>query len=197
VVTKNLIQLLLMAKKNKTHEFIREQTQNKNKTVKTVLESFISEFPRLKSWVTSNKTHDFNRGRKNYEPMPKLFLLFSHYITEEQFQDAKKTLNITDFVSLPKDLQQRFSNVPADLETIDEYLKPILDWIDEQCTDYNDYILVQGDFGATYFLVDYCKNMNYATPIYATTERKSIEEVQEDGSIKTQRIFKHKRFRLY
>ena len=83
------------------------------------------------------------------------------------------------------------------METIDEYLQPILDWIDEHCTNSDDYILIQGDFGATYFLVDYCKKRNYAIPIYATTERKSVEEVQEDGSIKTQRIFKHKRFRLY
>ncbi len=129
--------------------------------------------------------------------MPKLFLLFSHYVTEEQFQDAQKTLQITDFVSLPKELQEIFSNVPADLETIDDYLQPILSWINEHCTDKNDYILVQGDFGATYFLVDYCKKNNYAIPIYATTERKSVEEVQTDGSIKTQRIFKHKRFRFY
>lgn len=129
--------------------------------------------------------------------MPNLFLLFSHYITDEQYKDARQFLGITDFVRLPDDLQQHFSNVPADLETIDEYLQPILDWIDEHCTDYNDYILIQGDFGATYFLVDYCKQMNYATPMYATTERKSVQEVQEDGSIKTQRIFKHKRFRLY
>ena len=129
--------------------------------------------------------------------MPKLFLLFSHYVTDEQFEDAKRTLKITEFISLPKELQFIFSNVPADLETIDAYLQPILDWINEHCTDKNDYILVQGDFGATYFLVDYCKKNNYATPIYATTERKSVEELQADGSIKTQRIFKHKRFRLY
>jgi nitrogenase molybdenum-iron protein alpha/beta subunit len=129
--------------------------------------------------------------------MSKLFLLFSHYVTTEQFEDARQTLGITDFIRLPENLQERFSNVPADLETINEYLKPILDWIDEHCSDKNDYILIQGDFGATYFLVDYCKKNNYATPMYATTERKSVEEVQEDGSIKTQRIFKHKRFRLY
>ena len=129
--------------------------------------------------------------------MSSLFLLFSHYVTEEQLQDARQSLGITDFVRLPEDLQKRFSNVPADLETIDEYLQPILDWIDEHCASHKDYILIQGDFGATYFLVDYCKKRNYATPIYATTERKSVEEVQEDGSIKTQRIFKHKRFRLY
>jgi hypothetical protein len=129
--------------------------------------------------------------------MVKLYLLFSHYITDEQYKDARQFLGITDFVSLPKDLQQRFSNVPADLEAIDAYLQPVLNWIDEHCTNQNDYILIQGDFGATYFLVDYCKNRNYAIPMYATTERKSIEEIQEDGSIKTQRIFKHKRFRFY
>ena len=129
--------------------------------------------------------------------MKNLFLLFSHSLTEEQKQDAQKSLGVTDFVKLPEDLQAIFSDVPPELETLNEYLKPILEWIAEEANNLEDYILIQGDFGVTYYLVDYCKSANLATPVYATTKRQSIDEEQADGSIVTKRTFKHVMFREY
>ncbi len=127
--------------------------------------------------------------------MPTLFLLFSHSLTPDQVEDAKQSLGVSNFVSLPTDLQERFSNVPADLPSLNEYLQPICDWLSEQAQT-GDYVLVQGDFGATYSLVNHCKRIG-AIPIYATTERKSIDITQPDGSVITQRIFRHKIFRRY
>jgi len=129
--------------------------------------------------------------------MKTLFLLFSHSLTREQQQDAQDSLGVSEFVSLPVELQQVFSNIPPELEDLDEYLKPIVNWIKQNCSNQKNYILIQGDFGATYSLVSHCKELNYAKPVYATTERKSVDTVQDDGSIATQRIFKHKRFREY
>ena len=130
--------------------------------------------------------------------MKTLFLLFSHSLTEDQKQDAQDSLGVSEFVSLPVELQQMFSNVPPELEELDDYLDPIIDWINDNAYDESDYILIQGDYGATYSLIKY---MNYrgtfATPIYATTERKWVDTVQDDGGILTLRIFKHKRFRKY
>lgn len=127
--------------------------------------------------------------------MKNLILLFSHSLTDDQKEDAKQHWDIENFVALPTDLQTIFSNVPADLETINQYLEPIEKWLLEN-TQKDDLVLIQGDFGAVYHLVNFVKNNNLF-PIYATTERKSIETSQPDGSIKTERIFKHKRFRSY
>lgn len=129
--------------------------------------------------------------------MKNLFLLFSHSLTEEQKQDARESLGVTDFVKLPEDLQKIFSDVPPDLATLSEYLQPLLKWIDAEANSPKDYILIQGDFGVTYYLVDYCKSMGLAKPVYATTKRDSIDEEQADGSIITKRIFKHVQFRAY
>lgn len=129
--------------------------------------------------------------------MKTLFLLFSHSLTEEQKQDARQNLGITNFVKLPEDLQQIFSDVPPELESLDEYLEPILAWLDQYASNWEDYILIQGDFGVTYYLVDYCKSANMAVPVYATTKRQSVDEKQADGSIVTKRIFKHVQFRAY
>ena len=130
--------------------------------------------------------------------MKTLFLLFSHSLTSEQKQDAQDSLGVSEFVSLPVELQQMFSNVPPELEELDDYLDPIIDWINDNAFNESDYILIQGDYGATVSLNKYLSYRgSFATPIYATTERKSVDTVQEDGSIATQRIFKHKRFRKY
>ena len=128
--------------------------------------------------------------------MPTLYLLFSHTLTDEQMADAKANLGVENFVPLPADLQQLFSNVPADLPDLDDYLQPLLDWIGENVFA-PDYILIQGDFGATYSLVEFCKDFNYGIPVYATTTRQSVDVRQPDGSVVTQRVFRHQRFREY
>jgi len=130
--------------------------------------------------------------------MKTLFLLFSHSLTEDQKQDAQDSLGVSEFVSLPVELQQIFSNVPPELEELDEYLDPIINWINDNAFYESDYILIQGDYGATYSLVKYMTSRGtFATPIYATTERKWVDTLQEDGGTLTLRIFKHKRFRKY
>jgi len=128
--------------------------------------------------------------------MKTLFLLFSHSLTSEQKQDAQDSLGVSEFVSLPVELQQMFSNVPPELEELDDYLRPIINWLDCN-SDEDDYTLIQGDYGATYSLVSHYKKLQYTTPVYATTERKSVDTIQDDGSIVTTRVFKHKRFRKY
>ncbi len=127
--------------------------------------------------------------------MPTLYLLFSHSLTPDQVEDAGVSLGVSQIVGLPDNLQKQFSNVPPDLEALQEYLQPIQSWLTENAKQ-GDFALVQGDFGATYSLVNHCKQIG-AIPIYATTERQSIDAKQADGSVVTQRVFKHKIFRKY
>ncbi len=98
-------------------------------------------------------------------------------------------------ISLPEHLQARWSNVPPHLESIDDHLRPILDWLGEQ-TQPGDYVLVQGDFGAVYLSVIYAFAVGLI-PLYATTERQVVEIPQPDGSVQVQRTFRHVRFRKY
>lgn len=133
--------------------------------------------------------------------MKTLHLLFSHTLTPDQEADAKVNLSPSEggneiiFRHLPEDLQQHFSNVPSDLQNLNEYAQPLKDWLKEN-TKAEDYALVQGDFGLAFILVNFCKEIG-VIPVYATTERQSVEVVQEDGSIITQRVFRHRLFRKY
>jgi len=126
--------------------------------------------------------------------MKNMFLLFSHKLTNEQIIDAKKVLKVDDFVYLPNDLQSLWSNVPAELESLKSYLLPLKEYIKNNAKK-DDFILIQGDFGAVYEMVNYAKKLNL-TPVYATTKRETQEEIQKEKVVKISK-FKHIRYRKY
>jgi hypothetical protein len=128
--------------------------------------------------------------------MKSLFLIFSHTLTPEQATDATNSLGVEKFVSLPENLKILWGNVPPDADLdFATYLQPIKHFL-ATSAQAHDVVLIQGDFGATYHLVNYCKQAGY-TPVYATTERVAIEQAQSDGSVVLQKVFKHKAFRRY
>jgi len=119
-----------------------------------------------------------------------LHLLFSHHLTDEQIKDAKESMQVSDFAPLPSNLQKSFSNVPPGLETLTEYAKPFKAYLQEKATE-GDFVLIQGDFGLCFILVEFCKGANLI-PVYATTKRIAVEE----NGIKISK-FKHIKFRRY
>ena len=126
--------------------------------------------------------------------MKKLFLLFSHTLTEEQVEDAKNSFGVEAFVELPLELQNLWSNVPSDLEEVSAYLEPLKIYLKEQSST-DDVVLIQGDFGATYSMVNSVKSLGLKA-VHATTKRDVIEKTIDDKVVKTS-VFKHVRFRVY
>jgi hypothetical protein len=124
-----------------------------------------------------------------------LLLLFSHKMTAIQEEQAVKMLGVSQYKYLPKDLQKMWSDVPPDAPNLSGYLEPIKKWIADEA-EPGDYILVQGDYGATYIMVNYAFLKGFV-PIYATTERSVEEKESMDGEIQLQRRFSHVRYRLY
>jgi len=126
--------------------------------------------------------------------MAKLFLFFSHKLTEEQTKDAKETLAISEIVSLPNEIQTLWSNIPADIADITEFLKPMKEFLVSGAKK-GDFVLVQGDCGAVVEMVTFAKE-NYLIPIYATTTRDVTDSIK-DGVVKKISHFRHERFRNY
>lgn len=126
--------------------------------------------------------------------MKKMFLLFSHNLSEIQLNDAKSNWEISEVVSLPNKLQDIWSNIPADIENLREYLLSIRNFLAEN-SQYGDVVLIQGDFGAVYQMVNFSKDLGLI-PVYATTSRE-IEEFEENGKTIKKSIFEHIRFREY
>lgn len=127
--------------------------------------------------------------------MHKMLLLFSHELTADQREDADVSLTIDEFVFLPLDLQESWRNIPPMNPLLSDYLEPFRGWVKENA-NLGDYVLIQGDFGAAYSMVNYAFSAGLI-PVYATTERKSVETRMPDGSVNLERTFKHRMFRRY
>ncbi len=124
-----------------------------------------------------------------------LFLLFNHQLTSEQEKDARASLKITHIQPLPPELKALWGQIPPHLPEIVQYLQPIRTWL-AALAQPDDYVLIQGDFGACFLMVNFALK-NKLIPIYSTTVRKAVEEIAEDGSIKLIHRFKHQIFRNY
>jgi hypothetical protein len=91
-------------------------------------------------------------------------------------------------------LQKLWSNIPADLVTLGEYLSPIKTFVTAHLNP-EDVALIQGDFGATCHLAHFVRELG-GVGVYATTVRDVVEK-EENGVIVKTSIFKHVRFRVF
>ena len=123
--------------------------------------------------------------------MKKMFVLISHVLTQEQKSQALKVFGIEDIINIADDAWSNIS--PSDeniLYVLNKYKKELM-----LEAESGDILLVQGDFGATYNMINFAKNIGIKT-IYATTKR-IVQELAIDGKLVTRREFKHEKFREY
>jgi len=84
---------------------------------------------------------------------------------------------------------------PRSLSKISDYLNPVKDWLAGQARK-NDHVLIQGDFGACFIMVNFAFETGLI-PIYSTTQREAVEEHKEDGTVNLSHQFRHRIFRRY
>ncbi len=132
--------------------------------------------------------------QRNKNAIKRMFLLFSHILTPLQIKDAKKSLKIEKFIYLPKELQKIWSSIPPDIEDIKDLLEPIKEFL-EQNSKKDDFVLIQGDFGATCYMVSFTKKIGLI-PIYSTNKRVAKEIKEGDKLIKISE-FEHTRYRKF
>ncbi len=127
--------------------------------------------------------------------MPALFVLLNHDLTEMQLEEAKSSFKIETIRRLPPLLHEIWSRIPVNGELDTSMLERFTEWIDEDA-EVGDYVLIQGEFGATFYLVDYCFATGFI-PIYAASPRDSMESRNGDGTVERKLIFSHVNFRRY
>lgn len=127
--------------------------------------------------------------------MKKLFLLFSHKLTNEQIKDAKASLEVQRILYLPKKLQMIWSDINPQGELAVDKLNRVATWLSKK-SKTGDYVLIQGDYGAVFYIADYCFRKKLI-PIYSATKRKSKDCKQKKGKIIKRSCFKHVCFRQY
>jgi hypothetical protein len=130
-----------------------------------------------------------------------MFLIFNHNLTPEQEQDARENLGIDDFITLPENLREIWSQIPADVRDLREILRPIAEYL-ETNLNKGDYALIQGDYGATFLVAHFVKDLG-GIPVHATSRREIEQEIigtdpqTGESVIKKIHRFSHKIFRPY
>ena len=126
--------------------------------------------------------------------MKKFIVLMSHDMSKEQKLDAQNSLDISNIIEAPKDIKSIWANINPVGSLDQTELSKITNWI-EQNSNTDDYILIQGEFGATFYIVDYCFKKGLI-PVYATTKRR-VTETREGDKVITNRVFIHEGYRKY
>jgi len=121
-------------------------------------------------------------------------VIFNHNMLTFEQQESIKQLGCQNVIYLPDKFNSVWKNINPATDKI-ESLKEIKDFTLKN-TNLYDYVLIQGEFGATYIMVNFCFE-NSRIPIYATSKRESIEERLADGSVIKKSVFKFVRFREY
>ena len=127
--------------------------------------------------------------------MPDLFVIFNHRVTKLQEEDAVRSLGVQRIIELPPHLKEIWSDIPPDLPAISEFVEPVMEWLASNAKA-NDFVLVQGDFGACFLMVNFALQKSLI-PVYSTTGRDATEEYGEDGSVLLTHRFEHRMFRRY
>jgi hypothetical protein len=121
----------------------------------------------------------------------RLILLFSHQLTPQQLKDAKETLQCNKIIYLTDELLYKWQNITPETD-----IQIFKDFLIENAK-IGDYVLIQGEWGTTYNMVNFAKEKNMI-PIYSSTARKVIEEKSgSDNKVIKTSIFEHRGFYRY
>ena len=125
---------------------------------------------------------------------PQMLVIFNHSLTESQKTDARHSLGVATFVAPPPELLALWSQLPPDAPALMPVLTPFFHWL-AQTGRKGDFVLVQGDFGATFLVAQKAQALGL-TPLYSTTRREAVEQVCGD-KVQLTHQFRHVRFRHY
>jgi hypothetical protein len=125
-----------------------------------------------------------------------LFVAFSHKLTEAQVSDAKASLGVERIVTLGEvdpELQKQFSQVPA-IATTDEVVDLASGIVGQAIGHCATHIYVAGEPTLALHASIMAHEAGLCV-VQSTTERRSTEVVQPDGSVLKTAVFAHVQWR--
>lgn len=124
-----------------------------------------------------------------------LYTLLNHQLTTEQHNNIISFFNSEAVItSPPAVVSDYWCNVNPNGSLSDTGISTVFDWLKTISKD--SAIIVQGEYGATYMVVDWCIKNGIAV-YYITTNRNADEQTNTDGSSTITRIFRHAGLRKY
>ena len=125
--------------------------------------------------------------------MVKAFCLLNHDLTQNQILELKNRFNVESIIYPSEELSKSWSQIPAEKELDKTIIGNVINWL--TAANKGDLLIVQGEFGATFMIVDYVLK-NELVPLHAVTKRVAVEH--RDGEVVSkQYVFEHVCFRKY
>jgi hypothetical protein len=130
--------------------------------------------------------------------MKKMYVAFSHQLTEDQMRDATVSLNVKTFIYPSEDIQKLIRNIPSGMkphEVREVAVSAVLEALTEEC----DYLFIAGQVELVHYALERIYKINFhgsrgITAVNSLTERQSVE-TEIDGVVTKTSIFKHVRWR--
>lgn len=171
--------------------------KEKKEILLKILEMIIENFECIGIDYNKNEFEHVIDKIKNNGKNRKMMLLFSHLLDEIQKKDAEKNMNVNEIIKLDEKNQIIWSNINPLEETQEKNknIDKIKSFVREKI-EKNDYILIQGEWGYVFDMVNWAKQNGFI-PIYSATNREYEEIENQDGSKKIIHTFKHIKYKSY
>jgi hypothetical protein len=124
--------------------------------------------------------------------MKKAYVLLNHELTLKQVEELKQKFLVDKIVYPPKEITVSWLQINPEGENC-RIIKNVILWLKN--TNKNDVLIVQGEFGSTFMIVDFALKNNLI-PLYATTKRIAKENI-EGEIVHREYIFEHVCFKEY
>lgn len=124
----------------------------------------------------------------------KMAVLMNHTMNNDQILQAQTELGVEYFVLPPENVIERWSDADPYADLAHLGIDIITEWLTQE-TSLGDYVLVQGDYGLTFAVVDWCLRSGLI-PVHATTKRCVVESMEGETKV-VKREFRHVKFRKY
>lgn len=126
--------------------------------------------------------------------MPRTFCLLNHDLTQKQLCELKDKFASQTVLFPQKELSLKWSQIDPEKSNEDIVLSVVC-WLESYGAKKGDLFIVQGEFGATFKLVDYALK-NELVPVYATT-RRVAKESRCGEVVRREYVFEHVCFKRY
>lgn len=125
----------------------------------------------------------------------KVFIIMTHNLLDVQINELQQRMNVNEIIYLPEKLKKDFMQISNSNTKNIKLINEIKSFININKTK-GDYVLVQGEYGITNYIVNWCFK-NELIPIYDAKERAYNEEDLENGSVPNKNIFNYIKFEKY
>jgi hypothetical protein len=121
------------------------------------------------------------------------YCLLNHVLTANQIGELENNFGVERIIYPEPELSAAWGNIPTEKTLTTGHLLPFSRWL--SAATNGDVVVLQGEAGATFALVDFCLSRGLV-PLHSVT-RRIAQESREGEKVLRSHVFEHVCFRRY